>query len=182
VHGNARYVFVSLLDLTDVNATADRNADLRDAISHGPGAPDGGGGTVERREHTITYGLHELAAKAGDLTIGEDVMTIEPISPRLVSEASNGFGGLDDVSEEDRSQATISRGCMPGSRQELLDFARRVRVVRPREVVRRGNLDELGVRDMRCQKSAVTGSHEVVARCVKDQRRGLHLREQVPNI
>jgi hypothetical protein len=148
VHGDARDVFISLLDLTDMNATADRDADLGDAIGHGGRASDGGCRTVERSEHAVTYRLDELAAIAGDLTIREDVVTIEPISPRLVSEASNGFGGLDDVGEEDRRQATISRGCMPDSRQELLDFARRVRVVRPREVVSRRNLDELGVSNM----------------------------------
>src|ERR1700683_221394 len=180
VHGDARDVFTTLFDFSDVNSTAYGDVDLGDAI--GFGAEDGCRRPVERCKYAVTCRLHEPSAEPRDLTFGEKVVAVEPIPPRLVSEASYSLGGLNDVGEQDRGESPLPSRRMPGSSEEFLDLAHSARVVGPGEVIGRGKLGESGVRNVSPQVSAVIDSHKVVADRVQDQGRGLYLPEQVPNV
>src|SRR6185437_12472765 len=63
VHSDARDVFISLLDFSDVDPAANRHADLDDAIRNGLGGADGGCRPVECCEDTVTGRFHEPAAE-----------------------------------------------------------------------------------------------------------------------
>jgi hypothetical protein len=175
MHGDARDIFATLLDFSDVNSTAYGNVDLGDTIGYSLGTEDGSRRSVERGEHAVTCRLHKPSAEPRDLTFREEVVAIEPIPPRLVSEASYSLGGLNDVGEQDRGEAPLSSRRMPGPSEELLDLAHRARVVGPGEVIGRGEFGESGVGDVSPQISAVIDSHKVVANRVEDQGRGLYL-------
>ena len=122
VDGDAAHRAFHTLALAGVNARADVEAELSNALDDGASAAHRARGTAERGEEAVACRVDLLSAPAPELLPHHLVMAFEKLAPRSVADRRRAIGGSDDVREHQRREDAVGLWRGPHPRQELLDL------------------------------------------------------------
>src|SRR5207247_5196723 len=118
-------------------------------VANCAGTLDGSSGSIEGGQEAITDSVDLSAPEPLKLASDRAVMSVEQVTPAPVAKLRCSFRGADDVSEEDRSQHTVSLRRVAGAREELLDLSHGGGTFADKDhVVFAGKLHELGPLDV----------------------------------
>src|SRR3974390_2836656 len=108
MNGESRDVIASDFDLPGMDPGTYFDVERLEGIPDREGALNGATRAVEGRHEAVSGSVDLAAPEPSDLGAHTSVMTIEEISPGLVSEMRCPVGGADDVSEKDGGQDAFS--------------------------------------------------------------------------
>src|SRR4029453_9876707 len=110
-------------------------------------------------------------------------MALEQLTPAGVAQLDRPGGGVDDVSEQHRSEDSVGAMSRSGAREELLHLVDDDVDVADREpVVGTGYGEKARALDVVCDIPTLLNGDDRVVHPVNDERRHLDRREDVPNV
>ena len=187
VDGHARDVSGAVvapqLDLADVHARADVDAERARSLADRLGALHGSRGPVEGGEDAVARALDQAAAVAVHLALRQIVVLIEESLPTPVAQLRQLPGRVDDVGEEDCGEHPVVRARRARAGEELLDLVGdRVGVLRVIEVVGALELHHPRSRNALGHVARVHDRDHPLVGSVQDQRRRVHERQRRPHV
>ena len=105
-----------------VQAGADLQVEVADAVADGGRAADRAAGAVEHGERAVAERLHEPPAMALDLLAHQAVVALQQGPPGAVAELRGTLGRADDVGEQHRREHAVADDRSPHTGQEMLDL------------------------------------------------------------
>src|SRR6478672_4159184 len=131
-------------------------------IAYVAGTSDRSGGTVERRQDSVSGSADELTTVCHQRAPDGVLESVEQLAPAPVTELAGPFGRTGDINEEDRREdAILFRVVQPRAGDELLDRAEEVRFGKG-PVVGAVSLEQPRVRQVLSEIAAVRRPHERV--------------------
>jgi hypothetical protein len=116
-HGDAAYLLADLLDLADVDAGANLNAQLANRLDDLERSGDRLGRRVEDDEEAVARGVQLTATVALERAPHGRVMQVDQLAPRLVAQLRRVLGRTDDVRHQDGRQESLRA---PSSRRHAV--------------------------------------------------------------
>ncbi len=105
-----------------MNADPNLDAQHPDRVDNGVGARDRGARAGERRDESVTGGVHFASAEPFEFVAHDGVVVVEQVPPPAVAEHGGALGRADDVGEHDRGQHPLGTETAPHAGDELLDL------------------------------------------------------------
>src|SRR5205823_2394412 len=107
--------------LPGVQAGADLDAELADALSDGTRRAHSARRSVEACEESVSGGIDLLPPEAHQLAADPVVVGIDEVVPPAIAKCQGPLRRADDIGEQHRRKHSIVAGSPPRARQELLD-------------------------------------------------------------
>ncbi len=172
MHGHAGDIGAAHLDLAGVNTHPHLDAKLTDRVDDRVRTVDGDAGTGERRDESVTGGVHFATAESLEFVADDPVVVVEQVPPVVVAECGGALGGADDVGENDCGEHTLGVEAAARAGDELLDLVEHRRgVTGPVQGIGARHFDIACVRDVLGQVAAMPDADEPGVFAMHDQRR-----------
>jgi len=110
VDRNPSALTLNRLGLAKVQAAADIDSDLMDAIRDGGRGPHGLRGLVERGEESVSGGIFLVPFMTPDLGPNDGPEVIQERLPSMIAKLRRDAGRADDVEEQDGCETTTRSG------------------------------------------------------------------------